>query len=258
MAYSTTQLRQLWAPPCKGPWATISLYGAGRVSVRPAIIAAVEALNACLIQHKYKTRYADTGAYNCRKITNGDGYSLHAYGTALDLNWQTNPYGSRLVTDMPVEMRAAIKAIRTNGGHRVWGWGGDYRGNKDAMHWEVVCSPAQLSTGINPHTVPGWVDEPVWAFPPFPGEMRVHDHSADVASLKLFLIVAGYGSFNRESNWSKFYTEGVANEVRRMCADRDTLMRMAGKPGEVWDTDGRVVGQKIWSYLGWLVAQKVK
>jgi peptidoglycan hydrolase-like protein with peptidoglycan-binding domain len=85
---------------------------------------------------------------NCRKITGGSGYSLHAYGIAADLNWSTNPYGSRLVTDMPGAMIADIKAIRTNNGKQVFRWGGDYKGNKDAMHFEVICTPADLATGL--------------------------------------------------------------------------------------------------------------
>jgi hypothetical protein len=41
-----------------------------------------------------------------------------------------------------------IKAIRTGNGKQVWRWGGDYRGNKDAMHFENIVSPADLATGI--------------------------------------------------------------------------------------------------------------
>ena len=145
---TTSQLRQIWAPPCEGPHTKVSLFGAGAVSVRPEIVDAVKALSACMEVHGYKSRKADTGAYNCRKITNGDGFSLHAYGIALDINWQSNPYGPKLVTDMPTEMVEAIKAIRTGNGKQVWRWGGDYKGNKDAMHFEVVCSPADLKTGI--------------------------------------------------------------------------------------------------------------
>ena len=41
-----------------------------------------------------------------------------------------------------------IKAIRTNNGVNVFRWGGDYSGNKDAMHYEIVASPAEIATGI--------------------------------------------------------------------------------------------------------------
>lgn len=155
---TTSQLRKAWGPPCRpsSTRRTMSLYGDGRITVDARTVPAFEALNACLIAHKYRTRRADTGAYNCRRITGGSGFSLHAYAIAADLNWQSNPYGRVLRTDMPPAMRAAIKAIRTRNGRQVFGWGGDYRTNKDAMHWEVVCTPADLAGGIDPRTVPGY------------------------------------------------------------------------------------------------------
>ena len=155
MPLSTPELRAVWAPPCQGPWSEVTLVGGGRVSVRPAIVDAVRALNACLAAHQYPTRSADTGAFNCRHITGGTGYSLHAYGIALDINWSTNPYGPVLHTDMPRSMIDAILGLRTNSGQQVWGWGGDYRGNKDAMHFEIVCSPQHIASGIHLATLPG-------------------------------------------------------------------------------------------------------
>lgn len=151
---TTTLLRNWWAPACAGPFARVVLHGDGVVTVRSTIVDALKALDACLVKHDYRTRQADTGGYNCRKITGGTGYSLHAYGTAVDINWQSNPYGRTLITDMPPEMVADIKAIRTNSGQQVWRWGGDYAGNKDAMHFEVVCHPADLLTGIRRTTPP--------------------------------------------------------------------------------------------------------
>ncbi len=153
---STSQLRSAWAPACKpsSSRVTITLYGGGRITVDRRCEQAFKALNQCLITHGYRTRIVDTGAYNCRIITGGTGYSLHAYGIAADLNWQTNPYGKKLITDMPPAMRADIKALRTKNGKQVFGWGGDYRTNKDAMHWEIVCSPADLATGLANSSTP--------------------------------------------------------------------------------------------------------
>jgi hypothetical protein len=126
----------------------VDLYGDGRVTVDNRTLDAVAALDAVLARWNYWTRREDTGAYNCRQITGGTNYSLHAYGIALDINWQSNPYGPTLITDMPQGMVDEIKAIRTNQGAVVWRWGGDYSGNKDAMHYEVVASPAELAAGI--------------------------------------------------------------------------------------------------------------
>jgi hypothetical protein len=150
MSRTTSELRTLWHPPCESAKTTMDLYGEGRVTVDNRIMQAVTALDACLERHSYETRREDTGAYNCRLITGGTNYSLHAYGIALDLNWQTNPYGPTLITDMPPAMVADIKAIRTNAGLPVWRWGGDYSGNKDAMHYEIIASPAELAAGIAP------------------------------------------------------------------------------------------------------------
>ena len=149
---STAELRILWAPACTAPFARLNLYGEGVVTVDVLIVDAVKALNAVLIDWDYRTRRADTGAYNCRQITGGTNYSLHSYGTAIDINWQTNPYGHHLITDMPIGMIEAIEGIRTAGGVQVWRWGGRYRGNKDAMHFEVVASPAELARGIQSQT----------------------------------------------------------------------------------------------------------
>jgi hypothetical protein len=152
-----TQIRYYWSPRCTGPWATMSLYGSGKVTVRAAIVNPVKALNTVLTAYKYWTRYADTGAYNCRLNTSGTAYSTHAYGIALDINWLSNPYASYLKTDMRKygdgKMPERICAIRTNNGKQVWNWGGFWSGNKDAMHYEIVCTPADIRTGINWATV---------------------------------------------------------------------------------------------------------
>lgn len=157
----TSDMRRAWAPPCTGPLTRIELHGHGVISVRSTAAQAFHALNAILAKHNYRTRRADTGAYNCRKITGGNNYSLHAYGIAADLNWTTNPYGPNLVTDMPMGMVHEIEALRTNDGHRVFRWGGRYSRNKDAMHYEVICTPAQLATGIRTATIQPPIQPPV-------------------------------------------------------------------------------------------------
>lgn len=152
-----TQIRTYWSPRCTGPWGTVSLYGAGKVTVRAAVVPAVKALNQVLTAYKYATHAADTGAYNCRLNTSGTAWSMHAYGIACDINWLSNPYDDHLVTDMfkygDGRMPYRITAIKTNNGKQVWNWGGFWSGNKDAMHYEIVCAPADLATGINWSTV---------------------------------------------------------------------------------------------------------
>lgn len=156
MALSTAQLRVSYAPACSG--------------TNKNFLDAYEALNACFKKWNYAVG-PGSGAYNCRTITGGTGYSLHAFphftsftfwngyrilaiALAVDINPSRNPYGKTLITDMPRGMIDDILAIRTNVGDRVFGWGGYYQTNKDAMHFEIVCPRVSLSSGINPKTVP--------------------------------------------------------------------------------------------------------
>lgn len=147
---STTQLRKAWAPACVGPWARVTLHGGAVVTVDPLVVPPLLRLNAILVKWGYRATAPDCGGYNCRPITGGSGYSLHAFGIAVDINWLDNPYrrDGVLQTDMPAGMVAEIEALRTVDGWQVWGWGGRYKGSVDAMHFEIVCAPLNLASGI--------------------------------------------------------------------------------------------------------------
>ena len=149
-ALATTQLRAVWGPPCGFTTARFEFWTGVPITVDQRIIPACVALDAVLKRWKYQPTAPDVGAYVCRQITGGSGYSLHAYGIAVDINWQANPYSAanRTVTDMPAGMVAEIEALRTGNGRPVWGWGGNYRNIKDPMHYEIVCTPADLATGV--------------------------------------------------------------------------------------------------------------
>lgn len=150
---STTQLRAAWSPPCSTSRTTIALNGGAVVTVDPRTLGAVQAMNKVMTTYGYECTPPDCGAYVCRQITGGTGYSLHAYGIAIDINWTANPYFSYPALraghcDMPIGMPEAICAIRTGNGRQVWGWGGFYSSIRDYMHYEIVCTPADLATGI--------------------------------------------------------------------------------------------------------------
>lgn len=192
----TSDMRRAWGPACTGPWARLSLYGDGVVTVKALTVPAWETLSHILKKHKYKTRRADTGAYNCRFITGGKGYSLHAYGIAVDINWQSNPYGPTLVTDMPIRMIEEIEAVRTVSGARVFRWGGRYAGNKDAMHFEIICPPADIVSGIaSSEVVPPVVTPPVEKPDPDPIPEEIKNLEVD-----MYIAVAGKGFYAQFGN----------------------------------------------------------
>lgn len=89
----------------------------------------------------------NTSAYNCRKITNGTGWSMHAYGKAIDINPWVNPYVyqghpqygvSTYVPRTPGKGKilcgdATYKAFTAGG----FSWGGDWKaGVLDYQHFE--------------------------------------------------------------------------------------------------------------------------
>jgi hypothetical protein len=82
----------------------------------------------------YDVDYAVTRieSYNCRQTVSGGSQSAHSWAAAVDINPERNPFSSKgqLVTDMPPAFRAAFKS---NG----FGWGGDWRSVKDAMHFSL-------------------------------------------------------------------------------------------------------------------------
>lgn len=63
--------------------------------------------------------------------------SNHSWGLAIDVNATTNPMQSKLKTDLPVAW------VRENVTRYGLGWGGDYVGRKDPMHFEFLGTPKQ-------------------------------------------------------------------------------------------------------------------
>jgi len=76
----------------------------------------------------------DEGGYNLRKVEGSSGYSNHASGTAIDLNWSRFPMFKRRMTK---KQRTAAQAIAEEL-KEVIRWGGDYSPSRvDEMHWEI-------------------------------------------------------------------------------------------------------------------------
>lgn len=115
------------------------------------------ALGAVMVRYQYRVPTSYTGSYSCRPITGGGGWSGHAWPVAIDINARTNPYirtrTARKIrwgkdTDMPAHMIRDIESI-TAGGVQAFGWGGRWRTVKDAMHFQVRVTPAEIAQGIS-------------------------------------------------------------------------------------------------------------
>jgi hypothetical protein len=99
----------------------------------------------------YKLDPNTTGGYNPRTIAGTNTPSQHAYGLAMDVNWQRNPRGANTQADIPPDLARKLAA--------KWGltWGGDWQGaDRDPMHFEVARGtgpgtdhPAGVATGWN-------------------------------------------------------------------------------------------------------------
>lgn len=97
--------------------------------VREEIIAALLAARAAA--PKYRVRLL--GCYSPRHQRHDAALplSLHSWGCALDVNWDRNPMGPKLVTDLPAPFIAAFT-------RRGWVWGGTFKSVKDAMHFQFA------------------------------------------------------------------------------------------------------------------------
>lgn len=88
----------------------------------------------------------NTSAFNCRAVTGGTGWSVHAFGRAIDINPVENPYVTRSQV-LPDAGRAFLDRADRRPGMIVagdvvwstarfvgWGWGGDWSSLKDYQH----------------------------------------------------------------------------------------------------------------------------
>lgn len=129
---------------CTVPLGTASAGGAS-ARVRTQLVPLVTELMARTEALGYDIRSADTGGYNCRYIKRGGverpdlGISNHAYGRAIDINWNTNPQQSTFKSDIP----PAVVRMWINHGFY---WGGHYGTTPDTMHFEYVGTFADIGT----------------------------------------------------------------------------------------------------------------
>lgn len=205
-AGSSAWRKKFW-PACEKADLVTQEFGPQRIRLRVAraIVEPANVLLDTMAQHHYILRQKVTGAYNCRKITNGTVPSAHASGIAIDANWDTNPYTKgKLITDMPPAMVKDCQEIRTLNGVQVWRSGSDWDTRPetphefyDAMHWEIVATPDELKVGIMRH-----IASPVIALHPV---LRKGSMGPAVAQLQQLLTREGYpipasGNFLDQTN----------------------------------------------------------
>ena len=149
---SSSWRRVTYGAPCTPDLEPVRLGPVCTVRVHAPTVDAFAVLGAILTRHGYDIHEAypegDTGSYNCRPIAGSGVWSSHAYGLAVDINWNSNPQRSPLTTDLPMDAVAQIEALRTKGGAPVFRWGGRFS-TPDPMHFEVIATPDELEAGLS-------------------------------------------------------------------------------------------------------------
>jgi hypothetical protein len=168
---SDTWLKTQWRDyACQERLMVSILVLSNAVHVNPETVGAFTRLAETLTATGY--RASGTGAYNCRVVKGGTATSLHSYGLALDVDADCNPWlpgktgsirfptastqaercrevkAGRADTSFTPAQIAAVEAIRTVDGLRVFQWGGRWNSLKDSMHFQIDVSPAELDRGI--------------------------------------------------------------------------------------------------------------
>ncbi|WP_395110162.1 D-Ala-D-Ala carboxypeptidase family metallohydrolase [Actinomadura sp. SCN-SB] len=145
-----------------------------RTPVNPLTVDAWTALAQALRSTGYEAK--GTWSYTCRLIANSTQRSLHSFGIALDIDPSENPHlmntvgpvrfsaaptragrsadvaAGRADTVFTPQQIAAVEAIRTVDGLRVFAWGGRWTSSHDSMHFQIDLTPDELSRGIAPPT----------------------------------------------------------------------------------------------------------
>src|SRR6478672_11262228 len=90
---STADLRKAWRRFECNPAAMEEVeFGPDQIRVAPGTAEAWRALAGVFEAHGYDVRVDDTDSYCCREVKGGTGRSLHSFGIALDVNWNSNPF----------------------------------------------------------------------------------------------------------------------------------------------------------------------
>lgn len=240
----------------RGPWAdfygrdygdvsrsmvewTVPMSGGRTVLVHerayPAFQRVTENLAARAAEGKhYEVRIAATWVW--RRIGGSYRMSTHAFGTTIDINWDTNPYraDNELITDMPAWF---VQAWRDAG----FCWGGDWLYIKDTMHFSWMGPGAMEDYGdlpkpYSPNTAKAaFTDEAYSSWSGFstaggarlviadvngdgaPDLVRLRDHGADGVQLSFARSSMNF----RRCSTTSFTAHGARGADRYIVADYD-------------------------------------
>ena len=141
--YVTKKNGQL-IPHCERVPLAIASSGDVRIQVRKELAPLfTELMRLTEQKYHYDLRRGLTGAFSCRMIDGSSNVSNHAYGRAIDMNWDRNPMASYFKSDIPP---AVVKLWIDHGFY----WGGHYTNKKDTMHFEYV-APLSAAPGFVKH-----------------------------------------------------------------------------------------------------------
>lgn len=128
----------------------------GKISMRRGDVATVLSYVANRFHSEVEPlKWPGNWGYAERKIRGGSSLSNHASGTAIDLNAPAHYLGAR-GTFSAKQVRAIRRILNDCGG--VIRWGGDYRGRKDEMHFEInagTSAVARVAKAIRAGKKPG-------------------------------------------------------------------------------------------------------
>jgi len=154
----------------------------------------------------------DSGGYNYRTIAGTNKLSNHAFGNAIDVNWNRNARGTR--GDIPAELARSLAKK-----HGLT-WGGDWK-NPDPMHFEVAGGSASHTHGADMPTykdVGGQVPQ-----------MAPGSSPADVAraqQMAKFLMSQGQGT---PKHWAEALGNAMSTLVGGLWAEQGSRGEKAGE-----------------------------
>ena len=133
-----------------------------------------------LADYTYEVYPSETGGYKLSWIKGTTIWSAHAWGLAIDINWDKNALGKRSGDINQNFRHAAAQAVyrirlAQDTDTRVFGWGGYWETKREWAHFEIIVTKQQLEQGVilideygDPNPPPG-VPGSGW-YSPLPGQ----------------------------------------------------------------------------------------